>query len=122
MKQKVKASICLLIFAILLCSSFSVHAADEQIQLSSKEYLVSLMDANSIFISNDKAVSGEVGSKVFLTYTVEEVTKNTATTNGVIGTKDNTQDYPYLKDGKMSYTQKSQLFEAGYTYVFRFER
>ena len=122
MKQKVKTSICLLILAVLLCSSFSVNAADEQIKLRDKEYLVSLMDANSIFISNDKAVSGEVGSKVFLTYTVEEVTKNTATTNGVIGTKDNTQDYPYVKDGKLCYSKKSQLFEVGYTYAFRFER
>jgi len=122
MKLKVKRSICSLVCAILLCSSFTVNAADEQIKLSDKEYLVSLMDANSIFISNDKAVSGEVGSKVFLTYTVEEVTKNTTTTNGVIGTKDNTQDYPYVKDGKLCYSKKSQLFEVGYTYVFRFER
>ena len=122
MKLKVKRSFCSLVCAILLCSSFTVNAADEQIELSDKEYLVSLMDANSIFISNDKAVSGEIGSKVFLTYTVDEVTKNTATTNGVIGTKDNTQDYPYVNDGKLCYSKKSQLFEVGYTYVFRFER
>ena len=122
MKQRVKTSICLLICAILLCGSITVNAADEQIKISDKEYLVSLMDANSIFISNHKAVSGEVGSKVFLTYTVDEVTKNVATQNGVIGTMDHIEGYPYSKEGRLDYVSKSVLFEEGYTYVFRFER
>ncbi len=122
MKRKVTRSICSLVCAILLCSSFTVNAADEQIKLSNKEYLVSLMEAGTLFMSNERAVSGEVGSKVFLTYTVEEVTQNTSTNNGVIGTKDHTQVYPYVKDGKLNYSKKSQLFEVGYTYVFRFER
>ena len=122
MKQKWKRCMGLLACIMMLCGSLTVNAEDEQIKISDKEYLVSLLDANSIFISNDKAVSGEVGSKVFLTYTVESVTKNNLTQNGVVGTMDHTEGYPYSKNGRLDYVSKSVLFEEGYTYVYRFER
>ena len=122
MTQKWMKYMSLLFCIMMLCGSFTANAKQGEVQISDKEYLVSLMDANSIFISNDKPVSGKVGSKVFLTYTVEQVTKNVATQNGVIGTMDNTAIYPYQKDGRMEYTSKSLLFEEGYTYVYRFER
>lgn len=122
MKQKWKRCMGLLVCIMMFCGSLTVNAEDKQIKISNKEYLVSLLDANSIFISNDKPVSGEVGSKVFLTYTVEKVTKNVATQNGVAGTMDHTEGYPYLKNGRLDYVAKSVLFEEGYTYVYRFER
>lgn len=121
MKQKMKRMIALFICALMLCSSFVVTAAEEEVKISDKEYLVSLSDANALFMSNDKPISGEVGSKMFLTYTVDKVTKHTTISSGVIGTKDNTQHYPYLKDGRLEYTAKSLFFDEGYTYVLRFE-
>lgn len=122
MSRSWKRGICVFICTVLLCSSFVVHAEDEQIKISDKEYVVSLQDANTIFMCNEKPISGEVGSKMFLTYTVEKVTKNTATVNGIVGTVDNTVKYPYTENGRMDYANKSMLFEEGYTYLFRFER
>lgn len=122
MRRNWKRGICAFIGTVLLCSSFIVHAEDEQIKISDKEYVVSLQDANTIFMCNEKPISGEVGSKMFLTYTVEKVTKNTATVNGIVGTVDNTVKYPYTENGRMDYANKSMLFEEGYTYLFRFER
>ena len=118
--------ICLLVCALVICTSLPVLAEDEQIKISDKEYAVTLNDATALFLGNEKQVSNEVGSKVFLTYTVESVTKNTAAQSGFIGTMDNKAEYPYI-DGKgrmyvESEEKGSRLFEQGYTYVFRFER
>lgn len=104
-----------------LCTAIPTNAKDEQVQLSDKEYLVSLQDSNPIFINNDKAVSGQIGSKVFLTYTVDSVTSDETLQHGVIGTQDNTQAYPYVENGTMCYTDEHVLLEEGYTYVCKFE-
>ena len=68
-----------LLCAMFLCTGIPVHAEEEQVKISDKEYAVTLKDAVNVFIGNEKPVSGEIGSKVFLTYTVEQVTKNTVT-------------------------------------------
>ena len=120
MKQRWKKGICLVFGLLLLCGSFTVQA-EEEVKVSDKEYMVSLMDANSIFISNQKAVSGKVGTKVFLTYTVEQVTKNAADITGVVATNNPMEGYPYAKDGRIEYANESVLFEEGYTYVYGFE-
>lgn len=120
MKQRWKKGICLVFALLLLCGSFTVQA-EEEVKVSDKEYMVSLMDANSIFISNQKAVSGKVGTKVFLTYTVEHVTKNAVDITGVVATNNPMEGYPYAKDGRIEYANESVLFEEGYTYVYGFE-
>ena len=124
-KRKLKG-ICALLCAIFLCSSLPVQAEKETVKISDKEYAVTLNGAYNLFLSNEKPVSGEIGSKVFLTYTVEKVEQNTAIQSGVIATKDNTLAFPYDKgNGKMYFekeTEGSRLYEKGYTYVFRFER
>lgn len=107
--------------AVSLCSTIPVSAEESQVKLSEKEYLISLQNSNPMFISNDKAVSGKVGSKVFLTYTVDSVTNDGTTQHGVVGTKDNTAAYPYVEDGTMYYTGEHVLLEEGYTYVCKFE-
>ena len=122
MKRSVVRKICVLVCVMTLFSSFTVSAADKQVTMSDKEYVVTVDGANNLFMSNDKPVSGEVGSKVFLTYTVEKVSSNIAAQNGIIATTDNTADFPYVKEGKMCFDDKSVLYEEGYTYIFRFER
>lgn len=127
MKQrKTLKGICILLCTMLLCSNMPVQAEDEQIKISEKEYAVTVNDALNLFLSNEKPISGEIGSKVFLTYTVEKVTKNAAIQSGLIGTMDNTLAFPYDKgNGRMyldSEENGSRLYEEGYTYVFRFER
>ena len=126
MKHGWKKGIGMLLCAMILCTAIPVQA-EEQVKISDKEYLLSLTNAGPLYISNETPVNGEVGSKVFLTYTVAEVTNDTATQNGIIGAKKNDVAYPYTKEhgGTMKYTQltdKTVLFEEGCTYVFRFER
>ncbi len=125
-KNKLRG-ICALLCAMLLCSVVPVHAKEkEQIKISDQEYAVTLNNSLSLFISNEKAVSGEIGTKVFLTYTVVEVTENTLTQSGVVGTMDNTMTFPYIENqGRLFYKSEkngSELLQEGYTYVFRFER
>ena len=125
LKRKLKAISALLLTAVL-CSSMPVHAEEEQIKISDKEYAVTLNDAINVFISNEKPVSGEVGSKVFLTYKVEKVEKNSAIQSGFLGTWDNMLAFPYDKGNGRLYVESeengSRLYEEGYTYVIRFER
>lgn len=125
-RKKKLRGICILLCTMFLCSMLPVQAEDEQIKISDKEYAVTLNEALNLFISNKKPVSGEIGSKVFLTYTVEKVTKNTSIQSGLIGTMDNTLAFPYDKgNGRMYVADEqngSRLYEEGYTYVFRFER
>ena len=121
MKQRLRTMICLFICTMLLSGSFVVQAEEEQVKISDKEYQVSLMDANSIFISNQKSASGKVGTKVFLTYTVENVTKNLADVTGIVATNNPMEGYPYANDGRIEYENGSVLFEEGYTYVYAFE-
>ncbi len=127
MNQKWKLrGMCALLCAMFLCSSLPAHAEEEQIKISDKEYAVTISDGLNLFLSNEKPVSGEIGSKVFLTYTVEEVTKNTSIQSGLIGTMDHTLAFPYDKGQGRMYLETeengSRLYEEGYTYVFRFER
>ncbi len=127
MKSKWKLrGICMLLCTMFLCSSLPVQAEEEQIKISDKEYAITLKEGLNLFVSNKKPVSGEIGSKVFLTYTVEKVTKNTSIQSGLIGTMDNTMAFPYDKGQGRMYTADekngSRLYEEGYTYVFRFER
>lgn len=127
-----KKGLGVLLSIMLLCTAFTSYAEEENIKISEKEYGIVLNDAGNLFVSNDKAVNGEIGSKVFLTYTVEEVTKNTAFQNGVIAAENNEAAYPYNdkdSDGNLKskgslrcVNNKSLLFDEGYTYVFRFER
>lgn len=125
MKKRWKRCMGVLLCAIALCTAIPVQA-EEQVKISDKEYLLSLTDAAPLYISNNTPVSGEIGSKVFITYTVAEVTKDETTQSGVIGCMDNTVAYPYSEKqgevGTMKFEQKSLLLEEGWTYVFRFER
>lgn len=123
MKQGWKKCIGMLLCAIILCTAIPVRA-EEQVKISDKEYLLSLTNATPMYISNKMPVSGEVGSKVFLTYTVAEVTSDEATQHGIIGAKNNEAAYPYTEEygGTMKYEQKPVLLEEGWTYVLRFER
>ena len=120
-KWKLK-SVSVFLCALVLCCNLPVLAEEEEIKISTQEYAVTISEGLNLFVSNDKPVSGEIGSKVFLTYTVEEVTKNAAIQSGVIGTTDNTMAFPYDGAGRMYLTEGSLLYDEGYTYVFRFER
>lgn len=121
---KRKKAIVVLLCLLFVCNSITVMA-EEPVKISDKEYVVEFDDAKLMYMSNDVPIGGEIGSKVFLTYTVEKVTENTAYQQGVVGAKDNKATFPYLENGKMQYAnygKQSLLLDEGYTYIYRFER
>jgi len=125
LKRSIGFALCL-ITCLGICVGQPVHAKEE-VKITDKEYVVNMSEAGRLFISNDKIVSGEIGSKVFLTYTVEEVSGSPIYRNGVLAVNDNINIAPDSGRGKYYYSKPSQnsidnLFEVGYTYVFRMER
>lgn len=125
MKKKIRKIVTMAFAVILLCTGFTANAK-EQIKISDKEYAVVLEDASNVFIGNKTPVSGEVGTKVFLTYTVEKLNSNYATTSGVVATTRPHDAYPSSYGSQLwGSTQRDiggLLFKEGYTFVFRFER
>lgn len=118
--KKFKRSICLLTSLLLLFSGVTVRAENEQVKISQREYSITVK-GHDMFFGNNTPVSGKVGSKVFLTYTVEKVRENTAEQNGVAAALDVSKQYVWTDGGSLYYSG-SQFFEEGYTYAFRFER
>lgn len=122
MRQKIKRSMSLFICIAVLCCAIPVHAKKETVKISEKEYAVILNEAANVFIGNKQEMDGKVGSKVFFTYTVEEVTLNQTSNDGVVAALNNGDAYPYENGGARYWSSGSRLFEQGYTYVFRLER
>lgn len=125
MKNKLRKIVTMAFAVILLCTGFTANA-EENIKISDKEYAIVLNDAVNAYIGNKTPVSGKVGSKVFLTYTVEKVNSNYATTNGFVATTRPHDKYP-VSFGTCLWgsTQRDVggiLFKEGYTYVIRLER
>lgn len=120
-RRKLKRMLTIAFALVLLCTGFPVQAAEEQIKISDKEYAIVLNDAANAFIGNKTPMSGVVGTKVFLTYTVHKVNSNYATQDGVIGTTNVSTKYPSTY-GCQIWSSGTRLFQEGYTYIFRLER
>ena len=120
MRKKVwkKWPIFVLCFALLF-GAIPVQA-EETIRHSTVDYDAIFRNANQIYIGNKQAVEWKVGAKYFLHYTVTNVTENETNQSGMIVTKDQYADFPYLKGG-MHYASDLSLCEKGWTYLFRFE-
>ena len=120
-RRKLKRMLMIAFSFVLLCTGFPAQAAKEQIKISDKEYAIVLNDAANAFIGNKTPMSGAVGTKVFLTYTVHKVNSNYATQDGVIGTTNVSTKYPSTY-GCQIWSSGTRLFQEGYTYIFRLER
>ncbi len=122
MKKRVMA-----ILSLLLCTVFFVGAiqtpmtADaEEVKISNVDYNVSYEGAKDRFLCNKRSVGSEVGTEVYLTYTVDKVEKCETTQQGVVATGQPDKTYPYTT-GTMEYVSKKQiLLEEGYTYFYKF--
>ena len=120
--KTMKKYIAIFLCFVVLCSGFTVQAENEQIKISDKEYLLELDGKVNTFIGNQKPVDGEIGTKVFLTYTVEKIIERTATMNGVVAALNREDPWPYTSGGGMHFRGGMTLFDEGYTYVIRMER
>jgi uncharacterized repeat protein (TIGR02543 family) len=122
MKYILRTGFTLLLAVALLCSSILFQKVNAETKISDKEYHLTLNERKQFFIGNEKAVSRKVGSKVFLTYTVQKTTYNGQNLQvGVVGTTTPKAVYPY-EGGTMKFAEKMDLFTPGYTYFFCFER
>ena len=121
MKRELRKIAWIVLSLVLLCTGFPVEAAEEEIKISDKEYAIVLNDAANAFIGNKNPMSGVVGTKVFLTYTVHKVNSNYATQDGVIATNNAAAKWP-SSEGCQIWSSGTRLFQEGYTYIFRLER
>ncbi len=111
----------LICIVALLCGDVA-YAKDENIKVSNKEYLVNINNSERVYMCNDKAVSGKVGSKVFITYTVDQVSENDVFRSGVCAAEEKENPAPFSGVGKFYYSKRVNLYDPGWTYVYRMER
>ncbi|MBQ4284200.1 MAG: InlB B-repeat-containing protein [Lachnospira sp.] len=126
MKRKLKHIVAIAFAFVLLFTAFPTQAAEELIKISDKEYAVVITDAANALLCNKTPVSGAVGTKVFLTYTVHKLNSDYATTSGVTGTPRADGKWP-CSYGSLLWNSSQRdvggnLFDEGYTYIFRLER
>lgn len=120
MKRKVWKQILSAVFCLLLFFGTMTVQAEEKIKHSTVDYDAMFLNANQIYIGNQKAVDWKVGDKYFLHYTVTDVTENNTNQSGLIVTKDQSSTFPYEKGG-MYFGDKVSICEKGWTYLYRFE-
>lgn len=122
-----KRILCIIAIGCMLFSSvFSVSAAETfetigNVKPSKEAYVVDIGGGYNNFLRNMKPVDMSVGKRYYMTYTVEEVTSNALTQNGIAITQDKSLEYPYVK-GMLHYNfSTDMLLEPGCTYFYRFE-
>ena len=120
MKKKVWKQALSMVFCLLFFFGTITVQAEEDIKHSTVDYDALFLNANQIYIGNEKAVAWEVGDKYFLHYTVTDVTEDGTNQSGMVVTKDHTHAFPYEKGG-MYFGDKVSITEEGWTYLFRFE-
>ena len=121
MRKRMKAKLSFLLGAVLLVGSigYPSTAKADTVKVSTEDYIVSYQDSVDIFLSNKKSIGSEVGTEVYLTYTVESVDRCEKGQQGVVATGKPTVPFPY-SSGQMEYCQDKQLLQEGYTYFYKF--
>lgn len=122
MRRKLKTILSLLICGIFLTGPLHAPmiATASDVKVSDVNYKVSYEGAKEILLFNKKSIGSEVGTEVYLTYTVDKVEQDETNQQGVLATGQPTTFYPYAT-GAMEYSDKKQLLQEGYTYFFKFK-
>ena len=111
------ASIFISLTSMFLIPTTNVQAAN--VKPSNEDYELSFKGFDTFF---GNATPVEFGTEVYLTYTVEEIREDNASTqNGVIATDQPEAAYPYLEGGILQSSNTAPLLEKGATYFFRFK-
>lgn len=121
MQKKIAKTIAsFLMMAIMLITAFGQFTLTaEAVTPSTVNYNVYL-NGNAAFVCNKKANGAEVGTEYFMTYTVKKVEQNPLQ-QGLVGTDDCTQNYPYEKGGLLRGSNDDQhMLDEGATYFIRF--
>ena len=100
--------------------SMPITSNAEDVKVSNVDYNVTYNNATDMFLSNKLSAGTEVGTEVFMTYTVKSVTACDTLNHGVIGTGQPGIWYPY-PTGLMYYdANKNIMLQEGYTYFLKF--
>jgi len=110
----------LLLIAVMLMLSLPVVTLAESGKVTpSKEAYAAKVSGGAAFICNATPISTKVGSKMYMTYTVGEVT-TVPVQQGLGGCSDAYQAYPYYNGGWLYWGGKETMVKAGYTYFVEF--
>lgn len=115
---------CVLVATFLL--SVNVDAAKDKwnVKTSDVDYNVELDGSTDVFICNKKTLGTKVGTKYYMTYTVESIKAEQFRQNGVIGTSTPMVAYPYatsdLGGGIYKYDIENKMLVQGNTYFLEF--
>lgn len=122
MKKRFMAMLSLLFCAVFFASVLQTPliANAEEVKISNVDYTVSYKGAKDRLLCNKRSIGSDVGTEVFLTYTVDKVEQCETTQQGVVATGQPGKSYPYTT-GTMEYVAKKQiLLEEGCTYFYKF--
>ncbi len=99
----------------------SMPFTSQAVEPSGVEYSCTLNQAQNVFIGNEKPIDLKEGESMYLVYTVKSVDgTHKGYQQGVLGTDDTTQPFPYEKGGVLQYDFKTVLVDEGYTYFYKF--
>lgn len=113
-------SVLLALMVLVAASSVTALAAEAKVKVTpSKESYAVKVTGGAAFICNATPIDTKVGSKMYMTYTVREVTK-VPVQQGLGGCADSYQKYPYRDGGFLYYGGKETMLKAGYTYFVEF--
>lgn len=122
MRKRFMAILSLMLCTVFLGSLFQtpMTANAEEVKISNVDYNVSYNGPKNSLLCNKRSAGSQVGTEVYLTYTVDKVEKCETTQQGVVATGQPTKSYPYTT-GAMEYVSKKQvLLEEGCTYFYKF--
>lgn len=116
---------CMLLGCMLTVTAAEPFETVGDVTPSDTAYSMVLTEASGTFIRNKKEVDLSIGKRYCLVYTVDEVTHNKMTQNGVLISQEGDNAWPY-EVGTMNYTytevnSEPVLFEEGATYFYRVE-
>lgn len=121
MRKRINAKLSLLLGVVFLLGGIGCPstAKADTVKISNEDYVVSYKDSVDIFLSNKKSIGSDIGTEVYLTYTVESVDRCEKGQQGVVATAKPKVPFPY-SSGQMEYCQDKQLLQEGYTYFYKF--
>ena len=124
MKQKKRCryriAILLVLCIVMADLGLTAEAAGKKVTPSAEEYSAAFRTSD-VFMGNAKPVDLKAGGTIYLTYTVEMVREDNASTqNGIIGTDQPELEFPYEQGGVLESSNNGCLLKEGYTYFFKF--
>lgn len=95
------------------------------VKISQTDYYAELNNANEFFLCNKKSIGTKVGTEYYMTYTVESVQADKWEQNGIAGTANPQEVFPYVttengNGGIYKYNAQNKMMIEGRTYFLKF--